>query len=179
MNAVMPSGATGDRRPRGGSPPPADKPAASPDMTRWERLRIELDAALEDLGEGVEANVVLFSDEAKALFPSSVRLSSAHRTKVHDALAGRRPAGRTALYDGIALALADPEVDTVVVLSDGAPSAGQWFTKSDLRREVARANRWRKARIDLVAIGADDVAKRWRSLLEEITGDSGGTLLAR
>jgi HEAT repeat protein len=181
-----PSGGASGGGSGGGNGSDAGRPSASAGtsppaggLTRWDRLRIELDAALGDLGEKAEVNVVLFSDEAKALFPASVRVSPASRSRVHDALAGHAPAGRTALYDGIALALSDPEVDTVVVLSDGAPSAGQWFTKSDLRREVARANRWRKARIDVVAIGADEVAKRWRSLLEEIAEESGGTMLER
>jgi hypothetical protein len=98
---------------------------------------------------------------------------------VHAALEKRRPSGKTALYDGIALGLSDPAIDTLVVLSDGAPSAGQFFTKTDLRAEVARANRWRRARIDVVAIGADEVAKRWRTLLKELAADNYGRLLER
>ena len=65
---------------------------------------------------------------------------------------------------GIAKALEDPVVDAVVVLSDGAPSAGRWFTKTDVRAELAKANRWRRARIDVISIGADDGLKKGHTL---------------
>src|SRR5262245_24958981 len=148
-------------------------------VTRWDHLREEVDRVLERLGSSAEGNVILFSDEATALFPSAVRFSPTARTKVKDALAARPPAGKTALYDGIARALEDASIDNLVVLSDGAPSAGAWFTKSDLRTEILRANRFRHARIDVIAVGADAVAKRWRSLLREITEATGGRFVAK
>jgi len=143
-------------------------------VSRWDRVRAELDRVLGTLGTAAEGNVVLFSDEATTLFPSAVRFSPAVRERVAKTLAGRPPAGKTALFDGIAKALEDPVVDAVVVLSDGAPSAGRWFTKTDVRAELAKANRWRRARIDVISIGADEVAKRWRSLLRDVAEDHGG-----
>jgi hypothetical protein len=148
-------------------------------VSRWDRVRAEVDRVLNALGTSAEGNVVVFADGAETLFPSAVRYGPAARERVKTALLARLPAGRTALFDGIALALADPDVDTVIVLSDGAPSAGQFFTKSDVRAEVARANRWRKARIDVVSIGGDESGKRWRTLLRDIAADSGGRLLTK
>ena len=109
----------------------------------------------------------------------SVRFGPVVRQTVRATLAARRPGGRTALYDGIALALEDPAVDAVIVLSDGAPSTGTWFTKTDIRRELRRANRWHRARIDVVSVGTDEIAKRWRPLLREIAEDHGGRLTAK
>jgi HEAT repeat protein len=155
---------------------------AEPDTgggTRWERVQVELGRALERLGASAEGNVVLFADGAEPVFPEAVRFTPAARARVREVLGARRPSGRTALYDGIARALEDPSVDSIVVLSDGAPSAGSYRTKSDLRAELRRANRWRRARIDVVSIGADEVARRWRPLLGEIALDHGGHLLAR
>ena len=148
-------------------------------VSRWDRVRAEMDRVLEALGTSAEGNVVLFSDAATTLFPQAVRFSPEARAKVRSALLARLPMGRTALYDGIALALQDPAVDTVVVLSDGAPSAGQFFTKTDVRQEVARADRWRKARIDVVSIGGDEAGKRWRTLLQSVAEDHGGRFLSR
>ena len=147
--------------------------------SRWDRVRAEVDRVLAALGTSAEGNVVVFADEAETLFPSATRFGAAARERVKTALLARLPAGRTALYDGIALALTDPEVDTVVVLSDGAPSAGRFFTKSDVRAEVARANRWRRARIDVVSIGADESGRRWRTLLADVAKDSGGKAVTR
>jgi HEAT repeat protein len=147
--------------------------------TRWDRVRVEIDRVLEGLGTSAEGNVVLFGDAAEPLFPRAVRFTAAVRETVRARLLGRAPAGRTALYDGIAAALADPATDCVVVLSDGAPSAGAFFTKSDVRAEVRRANRWRRARIDVIGIGSDQTAKRFRSLLSDLAADSGGRLVTR
>jgi hypothetical protein len=147
--------------------------------TRWDRVREEVDRVLSALGTSAEGNVLLFADGAEAVFPAATRFSPAARARVRDRLAARPPGGRTALYDGIALALADPEVDAVVVLSDGAPSAGERFTKTDVRDGVRRANRWRRARIDVVGVGSEEVAKRWRDLLKDLAEENGGRFLAK
>jgi Mg-chelatase subunit ChlD len=143
--------------------------------TRWAAVCAELRAALDRM-DGAHVNVIRFAGEARAAFPRAAPLTAARRAQIERFLADP-PAGRTALYDGIALALEDPEVDTVVVLSDGAPSAGSHFTKSDLLAEVRRGNRWRRARIDVVSVGSDGIAKRWRDVLRRIADDSGGTLV--
>ena len=121
--------------------------------------------------------MVLFADEAVPILPTAVRFTPGVRAQVRDALAARGPGGRTALSDGILRGLADPAVDTVVVLSDGAPSGGSHFTKTDLRTAVRDANRWRRARIDVLSIGTDEVSRRWRTLLAEVAEESGGTFV--
>lgn len=143
-------------------------------VSRWDRVRAELDRVLSTLGTSAEGNVVLFSDEATTLFPSAVRFTPAAREEVTAALAARPPSGRTALYDGLAKALDDPGVDSIVLLSDGAPSTGSHFTRTDVRESLRRANRWRHARIDVIAVGTDEVARRFRSLLKDIAEDHGG-----
>ena len=67
----------------------------------------------------------------------------------------------------------------VLGLSDGAPSAGAFFTKTDLLTEIRLLNRWHRARIDVVAIGTDGIAKRWRDVLRSIASDSGGRYVER
>ncbi|MFM8980155.1 MAG: HEAT repeat domain-containing protein [Planctomycetia bacterium] len=146
--------------------------------TRWEGVVDELERALAALG-GAHVNLAVFHERVEAALPRALPLDSVRREALLRFVRARRPAGRTALYDGIAWGLSDPEVDTLVVLSDGAPSAGQWFTKTDLRAELLRANRFRRARIDVVAVGAEDIARRWRDALEQVASDSGGSYVAR
>jgi hypothetical protein len=146
--------------------------------TRWDRARRELGRALDAL-PGALVNLHRFADEAESVWPRAERLGPARRAEAGRWLAERPPGGKTALYDGIAAGLADPEVDLLVVLSDGAPSAGAFFTKTDLLAEVRRQNRWRRARIDVISVGADAVAVRWRDLLVRIAQESGGVWLAR
>jgi hypothetical protein len=146
--------------------------------TRWAGVLAELERALEHLGDA-HVNVGVFADGVAAALPRALPLDAARRRTLLAFVAARRPGGRTALYDGIAWGLSDPEVDTLVVLSDGAPSAGAFFTKTDLLAEVRRANRFRRARIDVIAMGGDDVARRWRDALETLAAESGGTHLVR
>jgi Mg-chelatase subunit ChlD len=146
--------------------------------TRWAEVVRELEQVLAGLA-GAHVNLAVFQEHVEAALPRSLPLDAARREVLMRFVRARVPRGKTALYDGIAWGLGDPEVDTVVVLSDGAPSAGQFFTRTDLLSEVRRANRYRRARIDVVAVGADDVARRWRDALQQIAKDSGGSYVAR
>ncbi len=146
------------------------------------RAREALGAALEGLARerrSARFNVHRFHDGVESLSPTSLPVGDATKRKAIAWLAAREPAGRTALFDGILAGLSDPEVDQVIVLSDGAPSAGSWFTKTDLLTEVSHANRRRRARIDVVTLGGDGIAARWRDLLKRIAAESGGVALAR
>jgi Mg-chelatase subunit ChlD len=150
--------------------------------TRWAVVAAALSGVLGQLKgrrEKAQVNVITFGDEARAFFESARPLTAARLGTIERRLAATVPAGRTALFDGIALALSDPEVDTLVVLSDGAPSAGAFFTKTDLLTEVARLNRWRRARIDVIAVGSDRIAKRWRDVMKRLAKESGGRFVAR
>ncbi len=161
------SGSMSGRRPDGG--------------THWDAVCAELERALQALrsGGGARVNVICFASTVEAAFPAVKPLNSVSHKRIERWLSKRAPGGKTALYDGIATALADPEVDSVIVLSDGAPSAGSFFTKTDLLTEVTRANRFRRARIDVIAIGADRVAARWRDVLKRIATGNGGRFLRR
>ena len=149
--------------------------------TRWEVVLHALRSALRTLRTGRRAwvNVHMFSDEVESVFDRARELTSARVKEIERRLAAKRPGGRTALYDGIEAALSDPEVDSIVVLSDGAPSAGRFFTKTDLLGELRLRNRWRRARIDVIAVGSDGIAKRWRDVLKRIASESGGRYVER
>jgi HEAT repeat protein len=146
--------------------------------TRWAEVVVELERALRSMPD-VTANLCVFADEVTPVFPRAVPIDAARREDVLRLARGRRPGGWTALYDAIAWGLSDPQVDTVVVLSDGAPTAGSHFTKTDFFAELRRANRWRRARIDVIAVGSDGVAHRWRDTLQRLAAETGGTCLAR
>jgi len=146
--------------------------------TRWEEVATELERAVTGL-TGAHVNLAVFDETVEPAFPRALPLDAGRRETLLRFVRARGPSGKTALYDGIAWGLSDPDVDTLVVLSDGAPSAGAFFTKSDLLAELRRANRFRRARIDVIAVGADAVAQRWRDALRQITEETGGTYVAR
>lgn len=157
------------------------KQATADGGTRWAAMVAALKGVLRGLRAGPKAqvNVHLFAESVESLFKQAATLTPARVRQIEKYLSARGPRGRTALYDGIAAALADPTVDTVVVLSDGAPSAGSFFTKTDLLTEIALRNRWRRARIHVIAVGRDGIAKRWRDVLQRIAADSHGQYVER
>jgi hypothetical protein len=146
--------------------------------TRWQHVAEALGTSLHGLRDAA-VNVYRFSDEVEAIFPRPLRLTATIRSRIARWLDETVPGGRTALFDGVAAALDEPEVDTIVLLSDGAPSAGTFFTKTDLVSEVARRNRWRRARIDVIDVGGDAVAKRWQGALGRLAKESGGRYVRR
>ena len=158
--ALDSSGSMGERLPDG--------------RRRWDRACAELEAVLDRLGSA-RVGVPVRPRPGRTGLSRAAGDDPRPPGRLGRWLSAVEPAGRTALYDAIAAALEPPDVDTVVVLSDGAPSAGSFFTKTDLLEEVRRRNRWRRARIDVVSVGGDAVAERWRDVLRRLAEQSGGT----
>jgi hypothetical protein len=76
--------------------------------------------------------------------------------------------GGTNLYDAVKRAFNDPDVDTIVVLSDGEPTAGAVTDPSAIREDVARWNKNRGIVIHTIAVGGQ------LRVLEWLAADSGG-----
>ena len=79
-----------------------------------------------------------------------------------------RPGGGTNIHDALELAFEDERVDTIYLLSDGAPSTGPIVQADELRDEVARWNSVRGVVIHCIAVGQD------HRLLKGLAEDSGG-----
>lgn len=90
------------------------------------------------------------------------------RKKAQAYISGLGANGGTNLYDALALAFEDPLVDTIIVLSDGQPSAGTVIDPVLIREDVKRWNTVRKLKIHTVSIGTDFDVLKW------LAQDSGG-----
>ena len=74
-------------------------------------------------------------------------------------------------WGALEVALADPEADTLVVLTDGAPSGGRRWNLGLMKQLFAERNRFRRLEVDAVLADASGRLKRdW----EELCGSSGG-----
>jgi HEAT repeat protein/uncharacterized protein YegL len=98
-------------------------------------------------------NIVLFSsgvsiwrDELEIATPDSIE---AARVFLDDARAG----GGTDLYDALIAALSFEHMQTVFLLTDGAPTIGSITQPAAIVREVERLNRNRRVRIHTIAAG--------------------------
>jgi len=124
-------------------------------------------------------NLIIFGTEAMPYRDRLFRATSSARKALVRALKKHVPDGRTNIYDSLALALADPEADTIVLVTDGAPSAGLHRTRRSIVDAVREDNRYRLARIHTVEIGAKTTSKRWRGFLRDLADATGGHYLAR
>jgi len=90
---------------------------------------------------------------------------SAGKTNTFAALMTGLEAGGRGLYDR----KYQVAVDTIFLLSDGAPSVGEFVFPEDILREVKKANRLRRVAIHALAIGVQR-----RDFLSELARENGG-----
>jgi hypothetical protein len=112
----------------------------------------ELKKVLEKLPTTTRFNVVVFSDVARAW---ETRLQAAKPSVVRRAVQfvqGLDPENGTNSYEGLRVALADPDADTVFFLSDGHPTVGDVVVPDLILAEVRNVNRWRRVRIHAIAL---------------------------
>ncbi len=139
----------------------------------------ELERTFSRLSPPARFLLVAFAAEARAFTPRPVPATPAARRAALAWFAEQEPRGPTNLFGGLALALADEDVDTVFLLTDGAPSAGEHRSTAAILAEVADRNRWRRAVVHTVEIGREATGRRWEGLLARLAAATGGVHVRR
>lgn len=135
-------------------------------------VEVELRRALEALPADTRFNLIPFTN---APLPWKPRLVPASKRNVRAALEffeDCNARGRGNFYDAALLALADPEVDTLVVLTDGEPTGGTHSHLDLVAPLFLHENRLRGVAIDALLVDAPP-GVRWR--WEELARATGGT----
>lgn len=136
---------------------------------RIDRAKSELIKAIESLEEGALFNVVAFNG---GVLPWKEGLSAATgstRAECGEWINKLGALGGTNLFDSLELAFQDEDVDTIMILSDGEPTAGRMTESSGIRREVMDWNKDREIRIHTVAMGGSLKILEW--LAEDSDGE--------
>ena len=113
------------------------------------------------------ANIVFFGTGAREWRRGLVPLNRTNRRAIKGFLAGIEPEGATDMYDALALALSDAQVEAVYLLSDGAPT-GKHRGYHEMLRAVGDLNHVRRVRIHCIALGHD--SRLLRALAEQHEG---------
>ena len=128
-------------------------------------------AALAALPEDSCFNVIPYTDEPH---PWSERLRPARTQEVRKAVAfleGCAASGKGNVFDAIATALDDPDVDTIVIYTDGAPTGGHRWNLDLMVDLLLEANRHRGVVFDAVLVDAKPAQrKRWERLVHASGG---------
>lgn len=138
--------------------------------TRIEVAKGELSKCIDGLDREALFNIITFSSGVETWLEDGV--AGANDTSRDDAKAyvDRLGAGgATNLYDSLRLAFDDPDVDTIFVLSDGEPTAGEQTDIGTIRDHVLAWNEHRGIEINTIGIGGDFQVLEW------LAEDSGGT----
>ncbi|MFM7295660.1 MAG: hypothetical protein ACKO4Q_00320 [Planctomycetota bacterium] len=107
-------------------------------------------------------------DEQGELAATAKKRDDEARAKAREWIGRLALAGSTNIYDALAFAFTDPDVDTICFMTDGTPTIGTETEAIAIREELVRWNRSRKIRIHSIAVGEDNPLPKW------IATDHGG-----
>lgn len=134
--------------------------------------RSKLDVAREDLIAAIQAldaksrfSVILYNHEVKPWKRKMMTASNSNKNQALNFVLNSPATGGTNVFDSLELAFNlagigardknyKSSVDTIFLLSDGAPSAGRITDSNEILEEVDRMNRLRKIRIHTIGLGA-------------------------
>jgi len=143
------------------------------ERTRKEVLDLKLRSALESLPEGTRFNVIPYTNEP---IPWEKRLVASGKADVRRALEffeRCHQSGRGNFFDAALLALEDPDVDTIVTLTDGVPTGGRRWNLELMIELLVERNRFRKVAFDSVLVDAPRSKQRsWADLAQRTGGRS-------
>lgn len=154
---TSPAGSAGGSRSRGTRGP-----------TRIDVAKEQLINALEAYPLGNLFNVLFFSNGVASWQDTMVEMDEPMREDTIAYTEDRKAGGGTAVFTALERAFEDPLVDTIYIMTDGAPTAGAIVNPARIREEVARWNSARHVQINSVAVGQDSPLLRW------LAEDSGG-----
>ncbi len=143
------------------------------ERTRKEIVDAELRKALLALPPQTRFNVIPYTGEPQ---PWERHLVPATKENVARAIAAFErchQSGRGNFFDAARLALADPEVDALCVLTDGVPTGGHRWNLELMTELLVEQNRFRRVAFDSVLVDAPrSRARQWAALAERTGGRS-------
>ncbi|MGH2897612.1 MAG: hypothetical protein ACRDMZ_02985, partial [Solirubrobacteraceae bacterium] len=143
--------------------------------TRKQVIDVQLREALEALPADTHFNLIPYTSTP---IPWKPRLTPATPARVREAAAwfeARHENGSGNFWDAALLALEDPEVDTLIVLFDGAPTGGTRHRLELIVPLFLERNEARRVALDLVLV---DASRRLQGLWGELAEGTGGSMLA-
>jgi hypothetical protein len=132
----------------------------------------ELAKCLDQLSQESFFNIVPFSSDVAPWEDEITQWTPEALTEARAFVNKLGAGGGTNLFGSLEFVFADPQVDTIFILSDGEPSVGTILDPRAIRSEVAKWNQNRDVKIHSISIGSS------LQVLEWLSEDSGGTFVA-
>ncbi|MDZ4774837.1 MAG: hypothetical protein SGI72_17070 [Planctomycetota bacterium] len=143
--------------------------------TRKELVDMKLRACLEALPASSAFNVIPYTKTANAFEKRLVRATKENVGRAATWFEKRNERGSGNVFDAALLALEDPDVDTLVVLTDGVPTGGRRWNMDLMVELLVERNRFRQVAFDSLLVEAP---KGNRRAWTELAARTGGRSLA-
>ncbi len=149
-----------------------DKVAESP--RRLDYAKKELAEVLRSLDEDVAVNIIFFSSTYDSAAKELVPLKRSRRAFIDFVSKQEIPEtvhmNRGNIYDPLVLAMDDPSIDTVFLLSEGNPTEGLFQDKDRFVFHMSQRNRLAQTRVFTLFIGSAGSARGYVRAIAEATG---------
>jgi len=126
----------------------------SPTETYYQHFSNALAETVMALKKDTSFNIVLFSSGVRAWKSDLVESSEKNRLEAQKWLEKTTPGGATNIYGALTAALSFDEAQTIFIMTDGAPSAGEFQLPESILAEIDRINRDRFVQINTIAAGS-------------------------
>jgi hypothetical protein len=141
-------------------------------LPKIEVARRELVRVLDGIPSGTQFNIIPFESSFTPWRPALVQMDDDVRLQSIEFVKQLNPRGMTNVFDTLASALEDPEVNTIYFLSDGAPTMGKITEPQGILDRIRELNSERKVKIHTIGFHLDPgAASLMRRLAEENHGD--------
>ena len=170
-------------KPKKGDPNNGDtKPARIGGKRRIDGVATELLTSIDSLKRDATFNVILFDTGVTTWRDKMAPATQANKAAIRKWVLERGPAGSTNLFGGLEKAFQiagrgsfdrryKNNVDTIFLLSDGAPSAGRIQAVGEILKEIRALNDLRRIAIHCVGLGRGINASFLRQLAEQNDGE--------
>jgi Mg-chelatase subunit ChlD len=129
----------------------------------------ELATCIDSLEPQSLFNIIVFSSDVDTWLDGVASFSKSTKDEAKKFVGALGAGGATNLYDSLKHAFSDKDVDTIFVLSDGEPTAGEITDPTLIRDRVQQWNKTRRIVIHTIAVGGSFQVLEW------LAADSGGT----
>ena len=127
--------------------------------SRLEQAKKELATVVKQLDGKTSVNLIFFDNKFEAWQKQMVPIKSNLEGALKK-IGEQKPSGGTNIYDPLESAFGDPNVDTIYLLSDGAPGSGKFVNTEDILREIKKLNTTRQIVIHTISLGVSDFMKK-------------------
>ncbi len=148
--------------------------------SRLDHAKGELARVLTALDDRTWVNVITFASTYFAAHPEPQRLERARRRIVEFCQTQEIPTqpghARGNVYDALAFSARSPFVDTIYLVSEGAPTEGKYHDYDRFLWHFERLNRWTCARVHVLLVA--ETGGRNRAFVDRLAERSGGEVRA-